>query len=86
VAYCARCLFVRAMALPKRLRGEYWHSYYNGRPTSWKPNGKVSERTFKQILEPGMTFALGATLRYLGEGPLGTYLMIGGHVYSSRST
>ena len=78
-AYLLRCLYVRQRAIWTRQPGDWCHSYYDGWPTGLKSTAKISERTFKRFFEPASALALGFMVRnFLGEGPLGCYLMIGG--------
>lgn len=76
VAYVVMCALAR-IGIMARLRrgGAQEHSRYNGYPRLMAITRRISERTFKLVVEPLLVFFVGVFTMPTSE-PLGSYLML----------
>lgn len=77
VFYVLACWISRWKSARARARGELCHSRYSGWPRFLGPKARVDEITMKRFYEPAMACAIGWTIRYSYNVPLGTFVMIG---------
>ncbi|MBE7508552.1 MAG: hypothetical protein HS101_20030 [Planctomycetia bacterium] len=75
-AYCLACVVIRARLQLRRKRGlPQPHTRYSGSPGLLRRFRRMDEVKAKQIVEPFLTFAVGAVMLNFSP-PLGGYLMI----------
>jgi hypothetical protein len=76
--FVVMCAAVRIATVRRRLRGEPEpHSYYSGTPLFLRPTSRVSERSFKGVIEPAIVWIAGFVVMEWSE-PLGSYLVCAG--------
>jgi len=77
-AFVVMCAAVRIATVRRRLRGEPEpHSYYSGTPLLLRQTSRVSERSFKGVVEPAIVWLAGFMVMEWSE-PLGSYLVCAG--------
>ena len=86
-AYLMMCIVARIGMLGRHLRGQHYHSYYNGWPRLMRLFPKCTERTVKLYVEPALVSGLGLLIGN-HNAPLCIYLAAAGaclHISHSQA-
>jgi hypothetical protein len=77
-AFVAMCAAARIATVRRRFRGEHEpHSYYSGAPRLLRQSSRMSECSFKGVVEPAIVWLVGLMVMDWSE-PLGSYLVCAG--------